>query len=85
MALAQKVYYGIQGSFSITDPAIANTGLYKVKREGIGYDIILTGTPGSRQVLYEAPAGKITFLNPFIVDSSGAVDISEKIYVLYRV
>lgn len=50
--------------------------LIKVKREGIGYDIISSGTPTNRQVLYEAHTGKLTFDTPH--------PPSAKVYVLYQ-
>lgn len=85
MGLATKVYNGPGGQYSITDPILSYTDVFKVKREGQGFDIIITGTPTSRQVLYDTTAGQITFLNPFNEGGPGfPSDVIEKVYVLYK-
>ncbi len=85
MGLVEKVYSAPGGQYSITDPVLSYTDVLKVKREGMGYDIVITGSPGNRQVLYETMAGKITFLNPFIEGGPGfPSDVQEKVYVLYK-
>lgn len=87
MALATKIYFALNGTTEIIDPTIANTDVLKVKREGLGFDIILTGVPGNRQVTYTSTSGKLKFLNPF--DGTGPAvgpvgSGSEKVYVLYK-
>lgn len=48
----------------------------KIKRDGVQYDLIISGNPVNRQVLYTASHGKLTFATPH---GSGA-----KVYVLYQ-
>lgn len=84
MSLTTKTYGPLPGSYTITDAAISYTTIYKVKREGTSYDIIISGTPTDRQVLYTASAGSLTFKVAFTGDSSGATDVTEKVYVLYN-
>ena len=78
-----KTYNGFPGSFTISNGEISYVRMLKVKREGMSYDIIVSGTPTSRQVLYTSYSGTLTFSIAFNGDSSGATDITEKIYVLY--
>jgi hypothetical protein len=78
----EMIFYGVSGSFTITDPLLANTSVYKVKSQGLGFDIILTGTPTSRQVLHDSSAGKLTFAVSFAGDPSN--DVSNAVYVLFR-
>lgn len=85
MGLVEKVYNAPGGQYSITDPVLSYTSVLKVKREGLGYDIIITGAAGNRQVLYETSAGRITFLIPFNEGGPGfPTDLQEKVYVLYK-
>jgi hypothetical protein len=48
----------------------------KVTREGTSYDIIASGTPSSRQVLYSSSHGKLTF--------GTAHALNAKVCVLYQ-
>ncbi len=83
MSLTTKTYWPLPGSYTISDGSIAYVKLLKVKREGTSYDIIRAGTPTNRQVLYTASSGSLTFSVAFNGDSSGATDVTEKVYVLY--
>jgi hypothetical protein len=50
--------------------------IIKVKREGVLYDKIITGTPTERQFLYTSAQGKLTF--------GTAHGTGAKVYVLYQ-
>ena len=81
-----NIFCGTAGSNVLTDYSLVNLdALLNVEREGIQYNIIYSGTPTSRQVVYDRAAGSLTFLVDFTYYAGGAVDIpAEKIYVLYR-
>ena len=81
--IVEKVFYGTVGNTYLNSFELANVTPLKVKRQGLGYDIILTGSPVGRQVLYTAWEGKLTFVN---ILEAGATDAtpSEPIYVLYK-
>jgi hypothetical protein len=72
-------YNTVAGQTTVTSGTLAYLStkhIIKVKREGIGYDIIASGVPGNRQVLHTPSTGTLTFDTPH---SPGA-----KVYVLYQ-
>lgn len=83
MSLKTKTYSPMPGTYTVTDGGISYSRIFKVKREGTGYNIIITGTPTSNQVLYTASSGTLTFNIAFNGDPTGSTDVTEKIYVLY--
>lgn len=80
-------YFGVAGQYSISVPALLYVTVLKVKRQGLGFDILNSGTPGNRQVVYDAAAGSLTFNTAFIdaADPTAPVDNVEGVYVLYKV
>lgn len=82
----QEVYYTTIGATSLEDGIFAFVTPLKVKRGGLSFDIILSGTPTGRQVLYEATLGRFTFLNEFLeADYHPFIKFpGEPIYVLYK-
>lgn len=79
MRIEAKTYGTTPGRTEVTsgDLAYLFTGfLVEVKREGVLYDIIYSGTPTNRQVLYTRKEGKLTFGTPH---PSGA-----SVFVIYQ-
>lgn len=87
MAVRSEVYNTVPGQSVLNVPGLAFRQIVSVKRQGLGYDIITSGSVGNRQVLYGV-AGSFEFMNPFIGSadtSSGIVVItSEKIHVIWH-
>lgn len=82
-----EIYYGLAGQYSLSTAELLYVTVLKVKRQGFGYDIITSGSPGNRQVVYDQAAGSLTFNNEFIAaaDESLPVDNVEPVYVLFKV
>lgn len=79
------VFFTIKGDTVLSAPELAFVTPLKVKRQGLVYDIIFSGTPGNRQVLYNAGAGTFTFeipfeeyIHPFIRNCGEPIDIMYK-------
>lgn len=83
MSLKTKTYSPMPGTYTVTDGGISYSRILKVKREGTGYNVIISGTPSNGQVLYTSATGTLTFNIAFNGDPTGASDLTEKIYVLY--
>jgi hypothetical protein len=85
MAVRSSSYFGPSGSTFVTISDLAFRKIVSVKREGIGYNKITSGTPGNRDVLYDASSGTFIFLVPFagsiIVDP--AISELEKIHIIW--
>lgn len=77
-----KTYTGYPGSYTINASEISYVRMLKVKREGMSYDIIISGTPASNQVLYTSSSGTLTFSISFNGDLGTDLN-REQIYVLY--
>lgn len=87
MGLQTITFNCTPGSYSVSHSSLSYSTMLKVKREGMNYNIIVSGTPSSNQVLYTASSGTLTFSFPFvgIGVSLGSVDTNiEKVYVLYK-
>ena len=67
--------YPSPGATEIISPVLTFTNVLKVKRNGNNYDIIYSGTPTGRQVLFNTSAGSLLFNIPFE---------DETIYALYN-
>jgi hypothetical protein len=78
--IEEVTYNSIPGSVTFTEPALAYSNILKVKRSGIGYDIVRTGTPGNRQVVYYETTGSFLFLNKFELENG----LGEPIYFLIK-
>jgi hypothetical protein len=73
----------VEGAYSVIDPAIAYSKMILVSRGEYEYDVVLSGTPGNGQVLYEN-IGKLTFSIAFI-NPNPANDVSSEIVrVIYK-
>lgn len=83
MGATANIIYGMPGNTSVVHSSIANVSMLKVKRQGLGYDIIVSGSPGNRQVKYDSSAGKLTFALAFEVQPESATDM-EPVYVFYN-
>jgi len=79
--IGHTTIFSSPGATVLNDGRLAFIDIFKVKRQGISYDIILTGTPTGRQVLYEN-IGRLTFELPFDYDVDGIR--GEPIYVLFN-
>lgn len=76
---------GFPGSYTVNNSALSYSNVLKVKREGIGYNIIRSGTPASNEVLFTASSGTLTFQFSFSGSISGAFDTPlENVYILYK-
>jgi hypothetical protein len=79
VTITYNSYNTVAGSYSIVISELAfipAADIIKIKREGFQYDLITSGTPVNRQVLYTAKSGKLTFDTPH--------GINAKVYVLYQ-
>ncbi len=63
--ITQGVFYPLKNMVDLEAPELSYITPIKVKRKGKAFDIIYSGTPGNRQVLYTPAEGKFTFLIPF--------------------
>lgn len=85
MGLQTITFNGTPGMYTVNNSALAYSTMLKVKREGMSYNIIISGTPASNEVLYTASSGTLTFQFAFSGSISGASDTPlEKVYVLYK-
>lgn len=68
----------IAGASSILDSRLAYRKILKIKREGIGYDIVYSSTTDTRKVWFQRTQGRLRFASsvPFL---SGEI-----IYVLIK-
>lgn len=69
-------YYGIGGETIFVDVALQNKYILSVVKDGIGYTVIVGGTPVGKEVRYTAADGEFEFAVPF--------ENGEPAYVLYR-
>ncbi len=89
MAVRSETYIGIIGTYILTIPELVYRNIISVKRGGLGYDIITTGTVANKQVLYTESAGSFEFLNVFtgtpndIVISEDQI-IDDKIFIVWE-
>lgn len=87
MPVRSRTYNTVKDSFVLTVPELAFRDIKSVKREGLGFDIVRTGTPVNRQVLYTASGGLFTFENAFagVVIDHGSYDelVTEKVFVIW--
>lgn len=65
MPVRSETYETVKDAYTLAIPGLAFRDIVSVKREGIGHDIITTGTVGNRQVLYTASGGLFTFDTAF--------------------
>jgi hypothetical protein len=89
MAVQEKTYNTTLGSVEFIHPEITFVNLLKVKKAGKSYDIIYSGSPTDKQVLYNSSGGSLLFLIPFERDANlptmVVTDMGETIYVLFNV
>jgi SPP1 family predicted phage head-tail adaptor len=70
-------YSGVGGEFSFQDNSLINRRIVSVFKDGIGFsELLTTGTPTAKQVVYNDDLGTLTFAIPFEPD--------EKAFVLYQ-
>lgn len=85
MAVRSDTYVGVEGLSILTVPDLSYRNIISVKREGLGYNIIESGTPGSRDVLLGV--GTFEFLNPFLGNSFFPTTedniIEDKIFIVW--
>lgn len=88
MGVRSQTYNTVKDSFILTVPELAFRDIKSVKREGLGFDIVRTGTPANRQVLYTASGGLFTFENAFtgVVIDHGTWDeiVGEKVFIIWN-
>lgn len=91
MEVRSRSYRTVAGQYTLYVPTLAFRELVSVKRGGIGHDIITTGTPGNRQVLYTASDGGFAFNTAFVAmpgdepDAGAVTDlVSEKIFIIWK-
>jgi hypothetical protein len=65
------------GAQTITDLQLYGVRLLKVKREGIGYDIVYSNTPNIRQVLHSPVTARLKF---HVAGAPGG----EKVFVMIK-
>jgi len=73
-------YYTSPGSTSYTNGSLSFVTPLKVDRGGLTYDIIYTGSPGNRQVVYDVTLGRFSFNTAFEFDGTN----SETIFIIYN-
>lgn len=86
MAVRSQTYDTVAGETVLNVPELAFREIISVKREGTGFNIVLTGSPGDRDVLY-GNTGSFTFLNPFFGAASPVLtdpQITEKIFIIWQ-
>lgn len=70
-------YTGTGGEFSFTNTALINKDVLAVHKDGIGNSkVINTGTPASKEALFDDTTGTVTWAIPF--------ETGEESYVLYQ-
>jgi hypothetical protein len=62
------------GALKIHDAFLSFIRIKKIKREGVGFDIVYTAGPTNRQVYHKMNTGELFFAQPFA--------LNEKIYVM---
>ncbi len=80
-------FYTVIGETTGGASSLAYVTPLLVKRAGIEYDIIYSGTPGDRQVLYTAATGIFTFKVPFEAAPPDILirNLGEPIFVMYKI
>jgi hypothetical protein len=77
-----RIYYTTPGVNVFTDSELSFVKVLKIKRQGLGFDKIETGTPIGRKALHTASSGSIEFENEFVLHTDGIR--GEPIYVLFN-
>lgn len=81
-----KQYYLIPETTIINDPELAYVNVLRVHREGLGYNVTQNTVPGDREVVHEASAGNLVFLNEgSVLTGDGPVlRTAEKVSVTFK-
>ncbi len=87
MRVKSQSYTTISGNYILYVPDLAFRKIISVKRNGLEFNIIQSGTQLNRDVMYLPGSGGFEFLNPFIstgtASESGPLPLGEKIFIIW--
>jgi len=79
------IFYTLAGDTALYVPELSFVTPLKVKRQGMVYNIIFSGTPGNLEVLYSAAEGSFTFEIPFEAYTHPIIrNCGEPIDIMYK-